>query len=75
MELKDRLINKINRSVKHHQERNLAIKEEVEDIRSIWQLEQSQKLASEYKTNTAIIDVYRDILSDIQIFSDEELAQ
>ena len=75
MELKDRLINKINRRIKHHQDRNLAIKEEVEDIRTISQLERCHKLVGEYKNNIAIIDVYRDILSDIQIFSDEELAQ
>ena len=73
MELKDRLINKINRRVKYHETRNLVIKEEVDTRRGFHNLEKLTKLIAEYKSNIAVIDVYKDTLSDIEIFTNEEL--
>lgn len=70
MELKDRLISKINRRVKQYRERNEAINEEAAGIRGFHNLDRYRKLHVEMEVNKGRIDLYRDILSDIQIFSD-----
>jgi len=69
--MKAKLISKINRRVKHYEVRNEIITKEVDGIKGFDNLSRYQNLCNEFEMNKARIEIYWDILSDIEIFSGE----